>query len=204
MIRKPLESEADKCIELIYMAGPHMFNYFMASQPPKVYELLKVFYTKPDVYFSHNNVHVKVENDEVCGLLLSLPTKEMEQASRNMMKYGRELFSKTGLFNAIKMSFRSGLQRYLNVNGNDEYYISNLAVFEKYRGKGIGTELLKKAEELARESGHKKLSLLVEFYNANAKKVYENFGFIEEIKVTLPNKYHKHHLAGCYKMVKML
>ena len=204
MIREPNESEIDKCVELIYTAGPYMFNYFLASEPPKVYDLIKVFYTKPDVLFSHTNVLVKIENGEVCGLLLSLPTKDMEQMAKNMMKYGKELLSKTGFFGAIKMVFRSGLQRYLDVNGTDEYYVSNLAVFEKHRGKGIGTELLKKAEELAKENGYKKLSLVVEHYNKNAKRVYEKFGFKEELNVILPKKYHKHNLDGFYKMVKVL
>ena len=64
--------------------------------------------------------------------------------------------------------------------------------------------LLKKAEELALENGYKKLSLGVEFYNKEAKRIYEKFGFHETDKVEFPQKYHKYSIDGFYKMVKVL
>jgi len=75
---------------------------------------------------------------------------------------------------------------------------------EEFRGKGFGVELLKKAEELAHEKGYNKLSLAVEFYNKDAKRIYEKFGFNETDKVEFPKKYRKYSIDGFYKMVKVL
>lgn len=204
MIRRPNDSEKEDCVKLIYTSGPNMFSYFLILKEPDVFKSIEVFYTKPDVMFSSNKVFVKTEDERVCGLLLSFPAKDMDEMSRNMGKYGKEIFQVSGFANTFKMLFRGGLQKYLNLLGDDEYYINNLAVFDEYRGKGYGVELLNHAEVLAREQGFKKLSLIVEFYNTHAKKVYEKFGFCEEKKVDFPKKYHKHSLDGIYKMVKIL
>lgn len=204
MIRKPNESETMDCLRLMYMSGPDMFSYFLIAREPDIYEYIKVFYNKPDLLFSRENVLVRVEDEKVCGLLLTVAVKDMKQMDKNMMKYGKELYQVAGVFNAFKMMFRSGLQKHIEVYADDEYYLSNLAVFESFRGKGVGVELLEKAEELAREKGYHKLVLAVELYNKAAKRIYEKFGFVEEKKVEFPKKYHKHGVDGFYKMVKML
>lgn len=205
IIRKPRAEERSDCIKLLYKSGKDMFSYFFIVREPEVYNYINVFYDKPDCLFSHENVHVKIEDEKVCGLLLSVPAREMEQMDKNMMKYGRDLFKAAGFSNAMRMMFRSGLQKYLTVfNDDEEYYISNLAVFEEFRRRGFGVELLKKAEELAKEEGYRKLSLAVEFKNRDAKRIYERFGFCQTDQVELPKKYMKYSLDGFYKMVKVL
>ena len=87
---------------------------------------------------------------------------------------------------------------------NDEFFISNLAVFKECRGKGVGTSLLKRAEEEAIEQGLDKLSLYTELDNSNAIKLYKKFGFREVGKVVLPVSYNKYDLFGYYKMLKEL
>lgn len=205
MIRKPKDNESNDCIKLLYMSGEDMLSYILIKREPEIYKSLMVMYSKPDVLFSRDNVLVKIENEKVCGLLLSVPVRDMKQMDKNMEKYGKELLLEIGYNNIIKMMFRSKLQKYFtSLNNEDEYYISNLAVFKEFRGKGFGVELLKKAEELAREKGYNKLSLTVEFYNKEAKRIYEKFGFYETDKVVLPKKYHKYSIDGFYKMVKVL
>jgi ribosomal protein S18 acetylase RimI-like enzyme len=187
------------------MSGEDMLSYILIEREPEIYKSLMVMYSKPDVIFSRENVLVKIENEKVCGLLLSVPVRDMRQMDKNMAKYGKELLEVIGYNNIVKMMFRSKLQKYFTtLNNDDEYYISNLAVFKEFRGKGFGVELLKKAEELALKKGYNKLSLTVEFYNKEAKRIYEKFGFHETDKVELPKKYHKYSIDGFYKMVKVL
>jgi ribosomal protein S18 acetylase RimI-like enzyme len=205
MIRKALVSESKDCIKLIYMSGKDMFSYFLIQKEPKIYDLIEMFYNKPDLLFSSQNVHVKVDNGKVCGMLLTIPAKNMKQLNSNTLKYVNELIQIGGFINLIKMLFRQRLERLINVfNVEDEYYISNIAVFKEAQGKGYGVELLKRAEELAISEGYKKLSLAVEFYNTNAKRVYEKFGFKEVQTIEFPRKYHKFGLKGFYKMIKEL
>lgn len=96
------------------------------------------------------------------------------------------MFMLSSPVNFFSILFRLSFNRYLPGTEDDELFISNLAVFEEYRGQGIAVKLLEKAEEAAVEKGLKKLSLYVETDNAHAKRVYEKFGFKEVKKVILP------------------
>ena len=102
----------------------------------------------------------------------------------------------------MKIMYRLSLNIYFPGMDKNELFISNLAVFEEYRGKGIAVKLLGKAEEIAVENGLGKLALYVETDNNHAKRIYERYGFRESKRVLLPEKYHKYNLYGFYKMVK--
>ena len=54
--------------------------------------------------------------------------------------------------------------------------IDTLCVDEKYRGKGIGTKMLKFANEIGKKKNCTDIYLTVSPENENAIKVYENFG----------------------------
>jgi len=56
--------------------------------------------------------------------------------------------------------------------------ILGLAVLEEFRGKGIGSALLKKAIDFAREKRKSEIVLLVSEANPAAQRIYEKFGFI--------------------------
>ncbi len=60
----------------------------------------------------------------------------------------------------------------------DEFYVDTISVHEKYRGLGIGTKLLRFAEELAKQQGYAKLSLNVEIDKISARRLYERVGFV--------------------------
>ncbi|MCD6493613.1 MAG: GNAT family N-acetyltransferase [Archaeoglobaceae archaeon] len=67
---------------------------------------------------------------------------------------------------------------YWDENG---FYLGALGVKEKYRGKGIGKELVKKCVEFAKKKGYNKVWLEVNVDNKKAIEIYKNMGFrIEE------------------------
>ncbi|MFT3974621.1 MAG: GNAT family N-acetyltransferase [Amaricoccus sp.] len=53
-------------------------------------------------------------------------------------------------------------------------YVNVLAVYPEFRRRGLGRRLLAEAARLA---GPRRLSLIVEDANANARRLYESFGF---------------------------
>ncbi|MBR6791165.1 MAG: GNAT family N-acetyltransferase [Oscillospiraceae bacterium] len=61
----------------------------------------------------------------------------------------------------------------------DYLYLDDFCVTGAFRGRGIGTALLKKAEELARERQIPFIVLHVERTNIRAKKLYESLGYRE-------------------------
>ncbi len=59
------------------------------------------------------------------------------------------------------------------------WYVYALGVFGEHRGRGIGTELMHKAEALARATGVARMCLLVESFNPRAFAFYRRLGFAE-------------------------
>ncbi len=80
---------------------------------------------------------------------------------------------------------------------NDEFYIFILAVLPDFQSKGIGSWLLKFAENKAKEENFKKLSLLVMRENIRGIKFYERNGFKKEKEYTKKPMNH-------FKMIKVL
>lgn len=59
-------------------------------------------------------------------------------------------------------------------------FVDDLAVKEEYRGKGIGTQLLKTIKERVKAENLDGLELQVNARNTAAQKMYEKFGFTEK------------------------
>lgn len=61
----------------------------------------------------------------------------------------------------------------------DEGEITNIAVDERFRGKGIGSQILEKLYQEGTEQGLVSITLEVRVSNHAAKKLYEKYGFKE-------------------------
>ena len=60
----------------------------------------------------------------------------------------------------------------------DNYiYLDDLSVTERYRGRGIGTRLIREAEAYAKERGIGSILFHVEKSNVSAFRLYERLGF---------------------------
>lgn len=66
-------------------------------------------------------------------------------------------------------------------NGEDQGYISDLAVDIGFEGQGVGRALMNKAEEWARQQGFNLLTLYVFAGNTRARQLYEKNGFLPEV-----------------------
>ena len=59
-------------------------------------------------------------------------------------------------------------------------YVNEIRVKEEYRNRGIGSQLMKLAEERAKELGLGAIYLHAEAENKKVRKLYEAFGYVEE------------------------
>ena len=60
-------------------------------------------------------------------------------------------------------------------------WISDLVVSQNHRGKGIGTLLVEKVKETAKENSVDRIQLNVSSYNTDAVKLYEKLDFTPEL-----------------------
>lgn len=203
-LRKPYDSEIHACARLIYTSGPDLYCYIFATQQPEIYEYIKFLCKTTGSLFSRDNITIDEDDGIVRGLVLAYPARDMVKISMRMLKSIPGISQIQGFQHFMKIVFRMGLNRYFPGTSSDEFFISNFAVFEEYRGKGIGLKLLYKMEDIARENDLEKLSLYVEIDNINAIRIYEKFGFTKVRESILPKKYNQYNLYGFYKMVKTI
>ena len=74
----------------------------------------------------------------------------------------------------------------------DEIYIDTVSVSPNYQGKGIGKKLIAAAIAQSKAKNHKKIGLLVDFKNPNAKKLYSALGFESVGKKQLGDNVYEH------------
>ena len=60
-------------------------------------------------------------------------------------------------------------------------WIADLIVSETHRGQGIGSMLMEKVKQTAKENGVDRIQLNVSSYNTDAVKLYEKLGFTPEM-----------------------
>lgn len=72
----------------------------------------------------------------------------------------------------------------------NEMYVNHILVLKDFQQKGIATQLLRNFENVAKEKGFNKLSLIVADTNTIAKRMYDNMGFVSgpRFMVKLINK----------------
>ena len=132
---------------------------------------------------SYKNAIVAECEKEIVGMALSIPsqfhkiTKEMEN-----------------FFPADKLGH---LKQFFSARVEDSLLLDTLCVDEKFRGKGIGAELISLTKKKATKAGYNILSLIVLADNNNAQRLYWRCGFelVENVELK-PNKFIPHQ-GGC-------
>ena len=74
---------------------------------------------------------------------------------------------------------------YTTLEQINSVYISGMALFPAFRGRGIGTQLLDRAVAKANALGLSQLSLIVFEQNVGARQLYERYGFRETMRAPI-------------------
>ena len=143
--------------------------------------------------YSYLNINVAELNGNTCGAIILLKSEEISELD---IKTSLKLFHMIkGIKGKVKFIKDLILGMYLKEGGDRELYIANLATTEEVRGLGIGKELMKLAEKVAKEKGYKGCSLLAK--DEKVRKFYEKLDY----KFEKQEKYFSQYL---YRMVKMV
>ena len=108
---------------------------------------------------------------KLCGVL-TFQTADQEFYHLNLVS----AFTRFLPWRAVRMLFNLMLLVDDGV-GPDEFVVDSLAVDPSYRGMGVGTTLMRRAEEKARSMGKRKMSLWVIGENEGAIRLYERLGY---------------------------
>lgn len=114
-------------------------------------------YERENSVFSYKSCTIVERNGDVVGMLVAFPMHidPSEEESDPVLK------------------------PYSKLEEDNSYYICGMALLPACRGAGVGTQLLERAEQDAREKGYEKLSLIVFEQNEGAKRLYDRWGYVE-------------------------
>ncbi len=157
--------ECRKIAELFSMASDGVSDYIWSNYAEQGEDILDVGqkrYENADSVFSYKNCTIAEYYNEVIGMMTAF--------TMNVDK-NRDFTDSDPV-----------LLPYEKLEEDSSFYICGVAVYEQFRGKGIGTAFMDIAEIKAREHGLSKLSLIVFEQNTGAKKLYDKLGYFEVLR----------------------
>jgi len=116
--------------------------------------------------------------------------RDADQMTRTDLAVIEEALSWCGEENVVSVfvaTLNADVVGFVHVRAAADYYlrtqqahVADLVVSPRARGRGIATKLLRRAEDWARESGFKQLTIAVFEANREALTLYERRGFERE------------------------
>jgi ribosomal protein S18 acetylase RimI-like enzyme len=171
-IRRASPDDSAGCARLILASAE---EFLPAAFGRRIEGVLERLSARGGNLFGAEHTWVATAEGRIAGVLLGYTCGEK---SAEDLRTGLALFGLLGLEMAFRFRSLLALRSAIGTLRPGEYYVSNVAVSAETRGKGIGTKLLAKAEEEAREKGCSVIVLDVETENAAAVRLYERLGFL--------------------------
>ncbi len=194
-LRKARLSDAEDVAELILISAP----YFSILFGKKVKILLQYLFKSGSNLFGSEHVYISEFEGEVAGMILGY---DWQSKKRENVRTGFLLFKKLGICILCKLPAFLKLNKTVGELDAGEYYISNIAIYPAYRGKGIGKKLLLKKEQWVKDTSIGKIVLDVEKDNVNAMRFYKksSYNILKEFSVSLQ----KTKIIEFYRIIKEL
>jgi ribosomal protein S18 acetylase RimI-like enzyme len=201
-----MAGDANDCANLIYMAAEKELKFIFGDESV-IKKFLQHLVQQPDNIFSRDFIWVD-ENEktkDIRGMISLVKGKSVSGLKFNIAgQFGviSKLIGFSGMLHVIGESLK--ISRIQPKIRKEEFYVSALAVYPEFRGKGIGSGLLKFAFDYAKVAHYKKMSLGVEMGNEKAFEIYKKLGFVVTATRSLGKNIRKYGLSGHFKMVKNL
>ncbi len=130
----------------------------------ETYKLFEYFFQERANQYSYENCLVYEENGEIAGSIIAYDGGLLPEYREPFIQYIASRYNVRDL--VIENETMPG-----------ELYIDTISVYPDFQGKGIGKKLLQAIQIQAKQEGHKKIGLLVDVDNPNAKKLYTALGY---------------------------
>jgi len=201
-IRPARRNDSELAARLIYLSmGIEADWLFGQVKGYSTLQVLATLFLHRDNRVGFNLAYLSEQAGQVSGLLLAYPGKLLSRLNWMTAWHMLQAF---GLAATVHLLRLQSVYGDLKETEADEFYISNLAVFPEFQGQGIGTMLMAYAEEMTRESGYEKSSLIVAFGHENARHLYEHLGYKVVHSFLIDHPKIAEGSGGYHRMVKIL
>ena len=173
-IRKATKEDAAYIAEGIY----HAFLLEDKALYTQWIKILKDVCAQEDTHYSYRNTWIAEVGGERAGMMIAVDGEHYREQRDKMYPQLKGLFD---------VAFGKGWDEMEDEAKAGEFYIDSLAVSLPYRNQGVGTALIEKAKELAKEKGISLVTLAVEPEN-KAKRLYQKLGFAYQREIEIFNE----------------
>ena len=139
---------------------------------------LKEVCGQEDTHYSYRNTWIAEVDGERAGMMIAVDGEHYREQRDKMYPQLKGLFD---------VAFGKGWDEMEDEAKSGEFYIDSLAVSLPYRNQGVGTALIEKAKEMAKQKGISVVTLAVEPEN-RAKRLYQRLGFAYQRKIEIFNE----------------
>lgn len=195
-------SHAEQASRLIFDTFPKLATYLIGlGDEQRAKSILAEIFVFEGHRFSYQFTELVYQSDRVVGMFIAYPGQRLTKLS---WRLARVLLKHYTFAEKFKLIQRSLPVLFIQEAALDEYLLSNLAVKKGQRGQGIGAQVLAKVEAKAQQAGYRKLALMVDIDNPDARRFYEQHGYAVKALHLEANSRIKHLGAGYQRMVKEL
>ena len=139
---------------------------------------LKEVCAQEDTHYSYRNTWIAEVDGIRAGMMIAVDGEHYREQRDKMYPQLKGLFD---------VAFGKGWDEMEDEAKAGEFYIDSLAVSLPYRNQGVGTALIEKAKEMARELRIGMVTLAVEPEN-KAKRLYQKLGFAYQREIEIFNE----------------
>ncbi len=178
------------------ISSPVLFPIFLGKN---ALEVLRRIFIRPKHLFSkdHAWVALDVSSGTVMGMIL---THDFETKKKQEMNTGKILMQAIPLTMLRNVKLFMMIRGVLGIVKKNEMLVSNVAVYKKFRGRGIGKKLMRHAEILGRNRNASWMALEVETENKMALSLYRKLGY--HVGWKTPRWEHQNKVLEFYRMRK--
>lgn len=195
-VRKATLSETQDFADLILLSVPSLFPAIYGDE---VKAIMRCLFSQRRNLFSFEHAYFAELGGKGVGMLLGYDWRSRSQESwRTGFLMLKQM--KGNFFTKLPLLIKVG--SVIGMVSNEEYHVSNVAIYPEYRGMGIGTKIMSAVEEEAKKSGAAWAVLDVEVENTDAIRLYSRLGYsvVRESSVRL----RKGKEFRFYRMIKRL
>jgi len=165
IIRKAVAGDGIVVAHLLVQAMGDLALFFTSNSAyNEQVRLFEMFFLQNDNQYSFENTFVYEEAGKVLG-------------SVNGYDGGRLKELRSSFFRYVEAEYHVQIPACDDETEAGEFYIDCVSVLPEMQGKGIGKRLLTAMIEKGIEQGFKKVGLLVDCHNPDAKRLYTQIGF---------------------------
>jgi len=170
-----------KVAELIYDTESGLFSLFFGKNRDVAYDRIMKVVCVGGNSFGFEHVYLALDNDVILGLIIGYRGGDVDKRVES-----DRLSDALDFLGLLRLNLYDKLvnNRLLSTGfGRDELYISNVSVGHSFRGRGVGTFLVKNMVDIAHKNGCNRVILDVSSNNKSAIGLYRKLGFeVEGVK----------------------